>query len=71
MVRQSRHAPNYPAFPLGTYKVWLGAEALLADLDDRAMLRAHSVLQLDLSLMRVPSCAASLIPPAMCALTQA
>ena len=21
MVRQSRHAPNYPSFPLGTYKV--------------------------------------------------
>ena len=23
MVRQSRHAPNYPSFPLGTYKVSL------------------------------------------------
>ena len=21
MVRQSRHAPDYPSFPLGTYKV--------------------------------------------------
>lgn len=31
MVRQSRHAPNYPSFPLGTYKVRLGAEALLAN----------------------------------------
>ena len=29
MVRQSRHAPNYPSFPLGTYKVRLGAEASL------------------------------------------
>ena len=37
MVRQSRHAPNYPAFPLGTYKVRLGAKALLADSVDSAL----------------------------------
>ena len=54
MVRQSRHAPNYPAFPLGTYKVRRGAEALLADSDDRAMLCTHSVLPLDLSLAHAP-----------------
>ena len=35
MVRQSRHAPNYPSFPLGTYKVRLSAEALPVNTDDR------------------------------------
>ena len=44
MVRQSRHAPNYPSFPLGTYKVRLGAEALLANINDRVSGKAVCLL---------------------------
>ncbi len=44
MVRQSRHAPNYPSFPLGTYKVRLGAEALLANTNNRKSGKAVCLL---------------------------
>ena len=44
MVRQSRHAPNYPSFPLGTYKVRLGTEALLVNTNDRKRGKAVRLL---------------------------